>query len=74
MTGVQTCALPICENFLVGTAVDFKQPFLLNSSDGELHAIGEALTLGLELDVYKRQVPRRTRLCVRMWLRGGARL
>ena len=40
------------ENFLVGTAVDFKQPFLLDSSDGELHAIGKALTLGLELDFY----------------------
>ena len=40
------------ENFLVGTAIDFKQPFLLDSSDGELHAIGKALTLGLELDIY----------------------
>lgn len=42
------------ENFLVGTAVDFKQPFLLDSSDGELYAIGKALTLGLELDFYLR--------------------
>ena len=47
---VAVCNNLSCENFLVGTAVDFKQPFLLDSSDGELHAIGKALTLGLELD------------------------
>ena len=51
---VAVCSNLSGENFLVGTAVDFKQPFLLNSSDGELHAIGEALTLGLELDFYLR--------------------
>ena len=51
---VAVCSNLSGENFLVGTAVDFKQPFLLDSSDGELHAIGEALTLGLELDFYLR--------------------